>query len=117
MLLLDRNALAAVAANSAGNSLSISSSTLLRSGVAACSRCRVVMSPNRSCNSRRFTLAAFSNPLRSWSLYPRPMRVVASMNMLTPPEEKNASGLTGRPKNMSSFEYRKCSDNPGIRCS
>ena len=38
---------------------------------------------------------------------------VASMNMVMPPGEKNMSGPTGRPKNMSSLEYRKCSARPG----
>jgi hypothetical protein len=45
------------------------------------------------------------------------MRVVASTNFVTPPGEKNRSGVIGRPKNMSSFEYRKCSARPGMWCS
>ena len=91
--------------------------TLRRRGAAVCSRWRVVIRPNRFHSSFRFTRAAFSNPLRSASLSPRPMRVSASMNLVMPPGVKNMSGPTARPKNMSSLEYRKCSESPSMWCS
>ncbi|CKR09626.1 Uncharacterised protein [Mycobacterium tuberculosis] len=39
------------------------------------------------------------------------------MNLVTPPGEKNILALSGRPKNMSSLEYKKCSLSPGMWCS
>ena len=45
-----------------------------------------------------------SKPLRFGLFSPSPIRVVASMNFDSPPGEKNISGPTGRPKNMSSLE-------------
>ena len=45
------------------------------------------------------------------------MRVSASMNLVIPPGVKNMSGPTARPKNMSSLEYRKCSERPSMWCS
>ena len=42
--------------------------------------------------------------LRPGCVSPSPMRVDASTNFVMPPGEKNSDGLTGRPKNMSSFE-------------
>ncbi|COV65362.1 Uncharacterised protein [Mycobacterium tuberculosis] len=50
-------------------------------------------------------------------LAPSPIRVLASMNLVTPPGEKNILALSGRPKNMSSLEYKKCSLSPGMWCS
>ena len=91
--------------------------TLRRRGAAVCSRCLVVIRPKRSQSSLRLTRAAFSKPLRSASLSPSPIRVSASMNLVMPPGVKNRSGPTGRPKNMSSLEYRKCSERPSMLCS
>ena len=117
MLSAARKRLEAVRANSPGNSRSISATTLRRSGAAQCSRCRVVIRPKRSHRSLRFTRAAFSKPERSGWPSPRPMRVPASTNFVIPPGEKNSPGPIGRPKNMSSFEYRKCSDSSSMWCS
>jgi hypothetical protein len=63
-----------------------------------------MVTPNRSKSTLRLTRAAFSKPLRSGALVPRPMRVSASTKRVMPPGEKNMSGVTGRPKNMSSLE-------------
>ena len=104
MSVAERNRLAAVRRNSSGNAASRSAITLRRSGAAQCSRWRVVTLPNRSRSSARFTRAAFSKPERLGCVSPRPMRVEASTNFVMPPGEKNSDGLTGRPKNMSSFE-------------
>ncbi len=104
MSVLERKRLSCVRWKSSANSCSSSSSTLLRSGVAACSRWRVMRRPKRSMSRRRLTRAEFSKPLRSESLSPRPMRVDASMNFVIPPGETTMPGCTGRPKNMSSFE-------------
>ena len=39
------------------------------------------------------------------------------MNRLIPAGVKNIDGATGRPKNMSSLQYRKCSASPSMWCS
>ena len=99
------------------NVCSSSAMTARRSGVAQCSRSRTIVRPNRPRSSSRFTRSPLSCPLRSRAGPPAPIRISHSTNCDTPAAVKNSSGSTSRPKNMSSFEYRKCSASPGIRCS
>ena len=51
--------------------------TLRRSGVAQCSRSRMIVRPNRSRSSARFTRSPLSWPLRSVAGPPAPIRTLA----------------------------------------